>query len=571
MKRILSFLLLLFISQLIFAQNGDWILGHDVYHYVDRLDVLGYYRDGVDPESGSDGGLPVELKPYGRDKVASWVKQASEERMSMPEKRWQERMRVQTDDLLADSTGVAGLWGTFGTNRRDLYHVNQPGFRMYVNPVLYLTGGLDRTNDPAAAQEALPLYNNLRGLVIRGSIGEKIGFHTEAGDFLARIPEFQYRRFRATGSVDGEEEIKQFGNVNGVNYFKTRGYLTAQAVPWLRIKLGKDRVQWGNGWQSLILSDQAADAYLLNLHASFWKLEYVSHFAQFIDYFPGKNDQEGDYPRKYGAFHALFYRPVPNVSVGVFESVIYSPVQPYGRRGFELQYLNPVIFYRSVEQFVGSPDNAMIGVNMKVNLWNTMQLYGQGIIDDFNFGNRVNGPGYWGNQWGLQGGIKYYNAFTIPTLDLQLEYNRVRPYVYQHFNVVSNYSQYGASLGHAAGGNVQDWNLMLQYHPLPGWNLQLVGSMLDQGRDQGGKNYGWDITNTYQNRPQEYGNTVGQGEAWSVQQLWGRLSWQVGATDVYVEAEGRYRRESLGAATPAQSLSMMAGLRISAAPARVRW
>ena len=548
------------------AQNADWILGHDVYHYVDRLDVLGYYRAGA---ATGDGGLPTELMPYGREKVAGWVASSDLRAASAAEQAWHRRMRLQTDDNLADSLAVRGLWGAFGSNRRDLMRVNQPGFRMYVNPVLYLSGGLDRTNSPLAARSSLPLYHNLRGMVLRGSLGEKVGFHVEAGDFLSRIPEFQYAGFRQTGALPGEEEVKKFGNENGVNYFKTRGYLTAQVTPWLRVKAGKDRVQWGSGWQSLWLSDVAADALLLNLHASVWKLEYVSHFAQMIDFFPGKTDPSGDYPRKFTAFHALYYRPLPTLSVGVFESVVYAPNQPYGHRGFEWHYLNPLIFYRAAEQFIGSPDNGMLGASIRWNFLRHLQLYGQGLLDDFNFGNRVNGPGYWGNQWAVQAGLKYYNAFSIPTLDLQAEYNRVRPYVYQHFNVVSSYTHYGAPLGHAAGGNVQDLHLMLRYHPFPAWNLQMVGSWTAQGRNLDGKNYGWDASQPYVNRPYEYGHTVGQGDPWDVKQAWARLSWQWGSSDLYLEAEARYREESLGTAQ-VRSASFLAGLRISAAPERVR-
>ena len=44
------------------------------------------------------------------------------------------------------------------------------------------------------------------------------------------------------------------------------------------------------------------------------------------------------------------------INIGLFESIVFS--RP---NHFELQYLNPVIFYRTVEQMVGSPDNAMIG------------------------------------------------------------------------------------------------------------------------------------------------------------------------------------------------------------------
>ena len=54
----------------------------------------------------------------------------------------------------------------------------------------------------------------------------------------------------------------------------------------------------------------------------------------------------------------------------------------------------------------------------KWNLFNRFQLYGQFLLDDYNYSKRSEGSGYWGNKLGLQAGAKYIDAFGIPTLDL---------------------------------------------------------------------------------------------------------------------------------------------------------
>jgi hypothetical protein len=50
-------------------------------------------------------------------------------------------------------------------------------------------------------------------------------------------------------------------------------------------------------------------------------------------------------------------------------------------------------------------------------------------------------------------GVKYYNAFHIDNLLLQLEYNHVRPYVYSHSVPITNYGHNNQSIGHQWGGN----------------------------------------------------------------------------------------------------------------------
>jgi hypothetical protein len=402
--------------------------------------------------------------------------------------------------------------------------------------------------------------------VVRGSLMNRIGFYTEVTENISRLPQFIYEQYRTGRQLFGEAFVKPFGTENALDYLGSRAYLTYTPNRAIRIKFGKDRVFWGNGRQSLLLSDHAPDHLMLNLTTRIWKLEYVNHFTQMIDFIPGKGDTEGTHPRKYGVFHQLNYYPVPAVAIGVFESVVYQPLLPNGRRGFELQYLNPVIFYRAIEQYVGSPDNAMLGLNLKWNLFRTAQLYGQILIDDYNFGFRDLGDGYWGNKTGFQAGIRYIDAFRIPTLDLQAEYNRVRPFTYQHFNTASNYAHYGQYLGHAAGANLSDWFFGLRWRPLPMLHAELAYSGLDKGLDENGINYGGDLSIPHTSRPGEFGNRTGQGVPFRVRQAYGRLSWQLWRLDAWLELEGRYRTEN-----ELRSLSFLGGLRATLAPRPVRF
>ena len=78
--------------------------------------------------------------------------------------------------------------------------------------------------------------------------------------------------------------------------------------------------------------------------------------------------------------HHLSYNVTPNFNFGIFESVIASRKQQ-----FELQYLNPIIFYRSVEHSLGSPDNVILGANFKWNIAKKCQIYGQLVLDEFYF------------------------------------------------------------------------------------------------------------------------------------------------------------------------------------------
>ena len=47
--------------------------------------------------------------------------------------------------------------------------------------------------------------------------------------------------------------------------------------------------------------------------------------------------------------HYLYYNLTKNINIGVFESILWQSKSEEVYKGFELAYLNPVIFYRPVE------------------------------------------------------------------------------------------------------------------------------------------------------------------------------------------------------------------------------
>jgi hypothetical protein len=58
------------------------------------------------------------------------------------------------------------------------------------------------------------------------------------------------------------------------------------------------------------------------------------------------------------------------LNIGLFEGVVF------GRTNrFDFQYLNPIIFYRHIEGTLGSPDNAVAGLDFKANVAKRFQFY----------------------------------------------------------------------------------------------------------------------------------------------------------------------------------------------------
>lgn len=534
------------------AQDADLPLQHEAYQLMDRLDIKGL----------TGGTVHTDIKPYGRQAVSEIFAATDTSGMGKREMDWFRLMRLAADDDYAATVEKKGILKYLFTNQRDFYHFENGKVRLYANVVGHVAGGLDQ-HDYTVDQSQINLmnYRNTRGVQLRGSISNRLGFFTELTENQVKHPQFVRGSHAELGVLNGQNFVKIFdgGTPNtGFDFFNARGYITYSPGKQFRLKLGKDRAFLGNGYQSLLLSDNATEHFFLNLNTRVWKLEYMNHFALMTDFIKNKPDGYGTYPKKYAVFHQLNYKPWKQLSVGLFESVVYSPKLPSGQRGFELEYLNPLIFYRSVEQSLGSPDNSMLGLTWKLNCLKHFQQYGQFLLDDLNFRNRANGTGYFGNKYGYQVGLKYIDAFKVMGLDLQMEYNWVRPFTYSHFNPTASYSHYGQYLGYSYGANAHDLNLIVRYQPLARWSGMMIFTSALKGRDINGLNYGGDIFKPYTTNFQDYNNVVGQGDAFKVTQLYGRLSYRLLNLDAYADLEGRFRKENANT-----SMSILGSLRIN--------
>lgn len=125
--------------------------------------------------------------------------------------------------------------------------------------------------------------------------------------------------------------------------------------------------------------------------------------------------------------HYLSINITDRLNIGLFETAISK-----GDQGFDIGFMNPIIFYRSVEFNRGEDaGNALVGFTAKYKLKENIHLYSQLVVDEFSFG-KIGNLGYWANKFGVQLGAKYFNAFKVDNLFLQGEFNTVRPYTYSH-------------------------------------------------------------------------------------------------------------------------------------------
>jgi hypothetical protein len=244
------------------------------------------------------------------------------------------------------------------------------------------------------------------------------------------------------------------------------------------------------------------------------------------------------------------------LNVGIFEGVVF------GRKDhFEFGYLNPVIFYRSIEQQNGSFDNSVAGLDFKANVAHRFQFYGQLLLDEFKLSEIKAHRGWWANKFAYQLGAKYIDAFNIKNLDLQIESNRIRPFTYSHRDSVANYTHYNQPLAHPQGANLQEIIGIARYQPAAKWMVEAKAIYYTQGKDSGNVSYGSNIflPNVDPYRKQDYGFNVGSGVKTKTAYASLLLSYEL-KPNLFIESNAVYRKESaLG--TSANTFVIYAGIR----------
>ena len=303
---------------------------------------------------------------------------------------------------------------------------------------------------------------------------------------------------------------RAFKNKDGSYSFSNlTGYISYSPNKTFNFQLGKDKHFIGDGYRSLLLSDFSNNNPYFGINANIWRIQYNVWYSWMQD-FSQYDGSKKSLQNKYGTFHYLSFNAFKEFNISFFENVVWQGTDTNRVRTFDVNYLNPIIFYRPQEYSVGSPDNSMMGLNASAKLFGCLKIYAQAVADEFFFKELRKRNGWWANKQGWQLGAKYINAFKVKGLTIQAEYNQVRPYTYSHGSVQQNYSNYGQALAHPLGANFKEYLGFVSYRANR-WMLSFQGLSANIGMDTMNSNLGQNIFVSYTTRPYEYGHKTTQG------------------------------------------------------------
>ena len=498
MKKLYFIFLCSVLSFCVSAQSAYAPLNQDYYHLLERYEI----RSGALFQ-----GFHSHIKPYTRQSISQFLKnfeQDSTQTLSKADEFNLAYLKQDNWEFFKDDTLYRKPWwrNLYRQPSAFLHHQDQD-FHYQINPVIHWQVGKDNNTSQLA-------FLNTRGIELRGTINKKVAFYSFFTDNQASFPKYVQSFIKKFDAIPAEGYYKDGDRAEptNVDFIHARGYLAFKALKNVEVQFGHDRNSIGNGYRSMILSDFAANYLFLKLNTNVWKLNYQNLFAQMT---AEVLNADGLRPKKYMAKHHLSVNVSKNFNLGVFETIIFGQRDTLTNNTFDLNYLNPIIFYRSVEQQLGSPDNVLLGTDFKWNFAKRFSVYGQFLLDEFLLNEIRQNRGWWANKFAGQLGVKYIDAFGIKNLDLQAEANFARPYTYTQDNNFKSYTHYQQPLAHPLGANFYEFIGILRYQPLP--RLSFVGKVfyMNYGLDKDGLNWGGNLLLSNKNIVQTYGNRIGQG------------------------------------------------------------
>lgn len=478
-----------FLSAPAWAQDTYVPLQSEEAHLFQRIEALSQRL------STSDLGSQL---PIGRKTLATYLNNTKKDAMQGGQVSFSKVDQMMIDraigingEWIEDASGIDGAQRSkkpilryFYTTKENFFHYDNENFFVAANPVLYTQVGMGLKNsDPNT-------YINFRGAELRGRISNRIGFYTLLGDNQEKpfhnihqweqkyksFPGYDYYRLLDNGTFDA---------------FVGRGYFTVDVVPgYTQLAFGYDKQFIGNGIRSIIQSNESAASTFLRLKTNVGSFQIDNLFQELVADHPGLGN-DNRLPRKYYSFHQVSKNFGNKLNIALFENTVFG-----ASNNSKVTNLLPSLIADKVFNANKGDVKSSFGLQFKYLPVRSLQVYGQAMADNISL--TKSNTSFPSSTYAAQLGLKYFNAFTLSNLDIQVELNHITPFMYQSNDQSKNQTHYNQALAHNMGAGFTEVLGRLKYQPHSKLYIDLTGSYFNGINSQVPYNNGVNIHMYYQ-------------------------------------------------------------------------
>lgn len=344
-------------------------------------------------------------------------------------------------------SGFQSSWFWRKLRNEDFVDFKRDNFVLRVNPLLQLEKGSDRSSGSSH-------LINTRGIFLEGTVGDKFGFYTAFYENQATYPAYLDTFIREVGMIPGQGTPKPIDET-GHDFSRAEGYISFSPTEWATVQLGHGRQFVGEGYRSLLWSDNVLVYPFLRIDVRYKKWQMVVQRSQLSDFgLPTQTDKVWHYDyhyRRYAAFHYVSYKPTDKIEIGLFEGSMWHTTDTVAKTsGIPALYYAPIPLLHTATNGLNGEHNVLLGLNAKIDLPMRLQAYGQVLIDNPDFGNSAD------SKYGFQLGVKAWDLLGIPNLYAQAEFNHASAHAYAHSNPRVNWTHSNQAIAHPLGSNFSE-------------------------------------------------------------------------------------------------------------------
>ncbi len=138
--------------------------------------------------------------------------------------------------------------------KEHLIQVKSGDFRVTIDPAFRFEVGKDFVETSVANSNSAQNSYNSRGFWIKADLGRTVSFQTGFYENLSIVPLYLYTYVQGSGVVPGQGRVKGFGE-RGLDFAWSHGNVSWSPKRWLNVQFGNGRHFVGNGYRSVLLSD----------------------------------------------------------------------------------------------------------------------------------------------------------------------------------------------------------------------------------------------------------------------------------------------------------------------------
>ena len=157
----------------------------------------------------------------------------------------------------------AALWTERKLLDEDLFVLKSEAFKLKINPLFDFAYGKDTVSEQTT-------YTNTRGVYLEGQIGNKFFFNSSFLESQATLVPYVQYIVASSGVIPGQGRYKGFKKT-GYDFNRASALISYSPNKYFNFQFGQDKLFIGDGYRSLLLSDNSFNYPFFKVTTKFWK------------------------------------------------------------------------------------------------------------------------------------------------------------------------------------------------------------------------------------------------------------------------------------------------------------